>query len=52
MTGPALDFVHREEIPDYTPAPGVINWNGRAFVFAYQENPETLVYRETLAVTL
>ncbi len=52
MEGPTLEFVHRQDIPDYKPPPGVIIWGTRVFAFAYQENPDTLVYRETLAITL
>jgi hypothetical protein len=55
LTDPALEFVSRHDLELELPRPpGVIIKAGgqadRMFVFAYRENPDTFVYRETVAV--
>lgn len=52
VTGSTLEFVHRGEVPESNPMPGVIKWGDRIFIYAYQENPHSFIYRETLAVVL
>ncbi len=54
MTDPGLAFVKRVEVPwserTDRKCPGVVIFEERAFMFAYQENPTSFVYRETVAV--
>lgn len=52
ITDPALEVVHSEEAPSFKTAPGVVLWGERVFVYSYRENADTVVYRETLALTL
>lgn len=52
VSGPAVTFTHQTTMPALQPMPGVIYWGSRVFVFAYQENPESLVYRETTMVVV
>lgn len=55
LTDPTLEFVARHEVTAVRP-PGVVMLvrppkdDGRVFVYAYRENPDTFVYREAVMV--